>query len=346
MEPLIASLLLVAFCGLVCGQDYWIQEDHGSMPDYPFRGGSEPGKSLYICQSNFHGETCVGKIGYGYGSCRVPWGDKENSDYYYSVLVAPPWALYTFQWKTGYDKGNVPSGAVRVDSGIYVGRHKRDGYYIPGKVVSKHKALFYGYNGKEYDVRKNYDVLVKVPRGVKKYELYDVTYDLANAVETMPGDYKAVGAKQRVTNNSPFRAETEVTLHYESTVSRSWSEVEEFEVVRGRSTKVTAGIPSVIGGTAEWGVTKTHTYTYSYGETATHTVNGSHTVRVKLPPKSEVVVYMVAKQAEVDVPFEGNLRIFFDDGVQRVVQIHGVYADMHMASFESRIDEETSSEEE
>ncbi|WP_411016199.1 DM9 repeat-containing protein, partial [Salmonella sp. s51884] len=107
---------------------------------------------------------------------------KEYNDYYYQVLTRPPWADYTLEWKGKYYWGNIPSGAVSGGPGIYVGRYRRRRrYYVPGKVVPKHWAMFYGYNGKEYHVNRRYEVLVKKDRKISHYDLTNVKYDFTKA---------------------------------------------------------------------------------------------------------------------------------------------------------------------
>lgn len=318
----------------------WVSTDHGKIPAYAYSGGSsEDGRTLYICKDYYHGEPCSGKIGYHTGSCKIPWGDRENNDYYYQVLTSPPWALYKLQWKGSYSKGSVPSGAVSVGSGVYVGRYKRGSGKIPGKVVKKHNTFFYGYNGKEIDERKNYEVLVATSRYISYYELTDVQYDLTKATETFSTDFQPVGAKKRVTNTSPFRVSSEISITIEQTEKVSWSEFESVETVSGRTMKVRAGVPFVKG-KAEWGVTSTEYREYRHGEEHTETKTISHSITVRMPPNSEALVYMVAREAYLDVPFSGKLKIYFSDGGTYSARTDGVFQDVHMASYESRIEGE------
>ncbi|WP_187787878.1 DM9 repeat-containing protein [Salmonella sp. S146_54837] len=317
----------------------WVSDSRGGIPAYAMKGGTDDyGRPLFVCKDYVHGEPCSGKISIYTGGCKLPWGNKEYVDTYYYVLTSPPWATYTLEWKRSFSKGYVPSLAVRIGSGTYVGRYKREGKYIPGKVVTKLKALFYGYSGKEYDVRKGYEVLVMNHRRVTSYKLKNVVYDYSRASETVSNDFQQLGARQRVTNNSPHEVDSTVSLVVQKEVSRSWSEMDQVETTIGTTTSVTASVP-IIDVSQEWTESETNTYSYSYGGTTTHSVSSTHTITVKMSPYSECYVSMVAKKARFLVPFTGVFTMYFSDGRSYTdYHVTGVFEDTHMASYESRIE--------
>ncbi|KAJ8019529.1 Natterin-3 [Holothuria leucospilota] len=323
----------------------WVSDKSGHIPQYAFRGGSQDGYSTYVCMDTVHGEPSSGKVNSRLGSCKIAWGNKEYSESYYSVLIHPPWATYTLHWETGHSKGSVPSGAVRVGSGIYVGRYKRDGEYIPGKIVSKHKALFYGYKGKEYDVRKGYESLVMTPRPISYYEIYDVIYDLESATETIAPDSQFI-TKKEVKNASPYLMSSTVSLEYTKTSSHSWTMAGSYKLERGKKTKVRAGVPRYAGVKHTWYEDETYTYSFKYGEDVTRTMKTSHEVTVRQPPFSDLYVSMVAKEAVVNVPFVATVKIVFNNGATyRFYKVPGAYDDIHQTSFETHVDDALPSDE-
>ncbi|PIK56663.1 putative natterin-3-like [Apostichopus japonicus] len=224
-------------------------------------------------------------------------------------------------------------------------RYKRSGrYYLPGKVIPKHWSMFYGYNGKEYQVRWPYEVLVKKTRKILHYELTNVEYDFSQAEEIISPDLKQLATAQQVTNDSPYTVTTSVSLEITKTVTRSWSEMTEMGIEIGNKLTVKVGVPMLGEITNEFHVTATHTYQHKYGESTTQTHKSSHAVSVTIGPNSTASVMMVAKEARLKVPYTGRLTVYFTNNKDYSRIVSGTFDDIHMTSVETIIDDEISAE--
>ncbi|KAJ8019530.1 Natterin-3 [Holothuria leucospilota] len=318
----------------------WVSDSFGNVPQYAFIGGDEDGYSTYVCKYSFYGEPGTGKVNRNLGSCKVAWGDNAYSNTHYDVLTYPPWATYTLHWETGYGKGNVPPGTVSIGAGIYVGRYKRDGHYVPGKIVSEDNGFFYTYEGRRYWAKKGYEPLVMKPRPISHYEIFNVVYDLDRATQTISPDSLYMAQKE-VKNASPYPMSSTVSLEYTKTSSHSWKMAGSYKLERGKKTKVRAGVPRFGGAKHTWYEDETYTYSFKYGEDFTHTMKTSHEVTVRQPRFSDLYVSMTYKEAVVNVPFLATVKIVFSDnaGSYHFYSVSGVYDDIHQTSFETHVDD-------
>lgn len=332
------SLIVTLMIGFGCafGQE-WVQTSEGEIPDNALVAGTDTDDLvLYVCRAYFQTETCVGKVNAKLRTCRIPYFDEEHEVSTYEVLTSPPWEEYTLEWSDRmYGNGDVPENAVPADSGVFVGRLKWNGHFIPGKIVQKTNAFYYGYDGVEYR-SDDYMVLLKETLSVDHYELHNVEYYLDEVLLDLSPDQVTLSQKT-VTNDSPYDTTSVLSMAFTDTKTSDWSQMNGIEIQRGGRISVTAKIPYVdISGEFSWGSTRSASYTqggsYETSETTTHEVT------VNLPAYSNVNVAMLAKKGTATIPYEGILRIFFTnrEGYKQV-DIEGIYEGVQYTSFETSI---------
>jgi len=137
----------------------WVGARNGQVPSGAIAGGSERGRTLYICRAPYRGGLHPGKL---VGrNCNIGWGGKEVTLSTYEVLVrrggpGPNWAAAR--------NGQVPGGAVRGggEGGrtLYVCRARYSGGIHPGKLVGRNCNI--GWGGKEIAL-SSYEVAIDPP---------------------------------------------------------------------------------------------------------------------------------------------------------------------------------------
>lgn len=257
----------------------------------------------------------------------------------YKVLIKPPWAEYTLEWTVQtYSNGNVPSDAVSATNGVYVGRYRNGNYYLLGKVVPRRNNFFYGDNGKEKYKTSGYEVLVMKPRRVDYYKLLDVVYDLSQASQTISPD-NVILARKDVENNTPFETASTLSMQITQSTTSQWSQMNSFEMHAELTMTVSAGIPGIVDASAGWSIGASATRSYTYGDSHTTSETIGHEVEVHLPAHSNVTVWIIGKEANVNVPYRAKVtKVFSDGGTYTRENVAGVYTNVHFTSFESVID--------
>ncbi|RUS25386.1 hypothetical protein BC938DRAFT_472244 [Jimgerdemannia flammicorona] len=141
----------------------WIPASRGNLRNVPIGstiiGDDAQGVWVAACDL-FDNHRIPGSYFRGDTNARFAYGTKEESKDVYDILVITPMTSPTHLWVEDSD-GHVPSGAVQVGH-CFVGRTKRNGSTIYGKVVPSQGVLYYPFNGQELNV-KNYEVLITTP---------------------------------------------------------------------------------------------------------------------------------------------------------------------------------------
>lgn len=332
----IATVLLVYF-GRGSSQE-WVYSENGGIPANAFVAGTDDdGENLYVCKVFFKTETCVGKVNANLGNCLIPYLYEEHSRSTYFVLTVPPWEEYTLAWSsTEYESGNVPGNAVRVAFGIYVGRYNSNSYTIPGKIVQRHNAFFYGHKGQEYQP-SSYEVLLKTTRSVDHYKLYNVVYDLTSVSYDLSPNQVTLSRKN-VTNESPHDVTAVLSMDFTDFKTSEWSQTKSFEVHEGIKISVTAKIPHFGEASSEVELGSSQSSSYTQGGSYETSETTTHEITVNLPAYSNVVVSMIAKEGTGSIPYTGTLRVFFTNR-QYYDQdnVEGIYTGVHYTSFDTSI---------
>jgi len=134
----------------------------GTIPSNAVIGGTENGRNLAVCRTNYNGATHPGKV---VGSmCNIGWGGKEVTSRSFEVLVN---SGVTLRWIS--IQGNMPRNAVQagVENGkiLYVGQATMaNGSVHSGKVFVADDGTYicnYGYGGNEVVEKSNFKVLVQ-----------------------------------------------------------------------------------------------------------------------------------------------------------------------------------------
>lgn len=342
MTITLLTLVLIGSLKNVLGQE-WVHTS-GPPPPFPFSGGTvgTNGRTLYVCRGSVGGEMCSGKTwlsGDQLVSCKVPYGEREYSLSYFDVLTAPSWADYELAWsESTHSWGNLPDGAVSAGPGIYVGRYEQTGRYLLGKVNYDEWAFFYTEDGKEYFKSINYEVLTSKSRPIAQYEILNIVYDLSKATQTLSADDVIIASKD-VTNDTPYDTTSSLSMDITETKTSQWSETDSLEMHTGISVSVSAGIPFIGELTGQWEAGLSSTYSYTYGESFTSSVTISHEISVDLPQYSDTRVSIVAKTANVKVPYTATVRVVFRNGYTYVMDgVKGVYTDAHHTAFQTTVE--------
>lgn len=173
----------------------WKAGAGGSVPSGAIAGGSEPGRTLWVCRANYNGGTHPGKI--VAQNCNIGYGGREITLRNYEVLTGNSSAL---RW-VGASNGAIPAGAVAGGSEpgrtLYVCRARYNNGVHPGKVVARNCNI--GWGGAERLIN-SYEVLVassgptELPNASNPFQaIKDVMARITtqNAYATLMTAYKA-----------------------------------------------------------------------------------------------------------------------------------------------------------
>ncbi|KAJ8027000.1 Natterin-4 [Holothuria leucospilota] len=337
------TLVLIGSLKNVVGQE-WVHTS-GPPPPFPFSGSTVDtnDRTLFVCRGSVGGEMCSGKTWLSGGqlvSCKVPYGGREYSLSYFEVLTAPSWADYELTWsESTHSWGYLPDGAVSAGPGIYVGRYEQlFGGYLLGQVNYDELGFFYTEDGKEYSKKINYEVLTIMSRPIAQYEILNIVYDLSKATQTLSADDVILASKD-VTNDTPYDTTSSLSMDITETKTSQWSETGSLEMHTGISVSVSAGIPYIGKLTGKWEAGLSSTYSYTYGESFTSSVTTSHEISVDLPQYSDTRVSIIAKTANVKVPYTATIRVVFSNGYTYVMDgVKGLYTDAHHTAFQTTVE--------
>ena len=187
----------------------WQNGSGGSVPSGAIAGGSEPGRTLWVCRASYNGGLHPGKI--VAQNCNIGWGGREITLRNYQVLTGNSSAV---RWVAA-SNGAIPAGAVAggAEPGrtLYICRARYNNGLHPGKVVAQNCNI--GWGGKEILVR-SYEVMVASsggspaltgayqqakasnaqPDSAQRYtQQGSILTNLVNAVNALPG-----GGKQQL----------------------------------------------------------------------------------------------------------------------------------------------------
>lgn len=130
----------------------WQPAPGGQIPSGAVVGGSEPGRTLYLCRGWHQGGLHPGKV-VG-GNCNIGYGGSEVRLSTFEVLVRTnlTWAPYT-----GSIPPNALQGGQERDRVLYVCRAPHAGGVHPGKVVAGNCNI--GYGGRELAL-SNFEIAI------------------------------------------------------------------------------------------------------------------------------------------------------------------------------------------
>ena len=173
----------------------WKAGSGGSVPSGAISGGSEPGRTLWVCRASYNNGVHPGKI--VAQNCNIGWGGKEITLRNYEVLTGNSSAV---RWVAA-SNGAIPAGAVAGGSEpgrtLYICRARYNNGVHPGKVVANNCNI--GWGGAERLIN-SYEVLVassgptELPNASNPFQaIKDVLARITtqNAYATLMTAYKA-----------------------------------------------------------------------------------------------------------------------------------------------------------
>ncbi|EGF80711.1 hypothetical protein BATDEDRAFT_24543 [Batrachochytrium dendrobatidis JAM81] len=125
--------------------------------------GWEPRRKLFISRVFYNGGEHPGKMGQHLGGCSIGYAGKEVTLSNCEVLVADDQHL---EWvavrnaNTQFSDAYAPIIGGREPDGkeLYIGRFRRDGLWVPGKVGDHLGGISYSFGGSEYHA-KDFEIL-------------------------------------------------------------------------------------------------------------------------------------------------------------------------------------------
>ncbi|KAJ8027331.1 Natterin-4 [Holothuria leucospilota] len=174
-------------------------------------------------------------------------------------------------------------------------------------------------------------------RQVDHYELTNVVYNLSQASQIISSG-NVLLAEKSVQNNSPYDTSSALSMEITQTTTSEWSEINSYEMHVGLKMRVSAGIPFLAKASAEFEVGASVNRSYSYGKSHTTSETTVQEVTVDLPAYSAVKVSMIAKEADVNVPYTATLKTVYTDKGSDQRNVSGVYRNAHQTAVESVIE--------
>ena len=142
------------------------------------------------------------------------------------------------------------------------------------------------------------------------YKLFNIWYDLEKAKVNID-DKPIIMATQPATNDSNHESNVSITVSYSKTTSHKWGVTNGTQ--NGLNLQIQGKIPVVEVG-ASVSVSSTTTFSGKTDKAFQEKVEASVNASVTLPEKSSVIVSIVAKKQEIDVPFTAEITTLLSDG--------------------------------
>ncbi|XP_044300467.1 natterin-4-like [Varanus komodoensis] len=244
--------------------------------------------------------------------CFYPYGNKEYSSSQFWILVNGH-NFESLSWRED-SFGDVPPNSINTCAGtrLYVGKNK----YGLGKVDSKNKAFFLGYQGKEYWY-KYYDVLI-IKKDYRSQTIDNARYNFNQ------GSYTDVGSLILTTskvNNYECSAVKKIT-----SLAQMVQNEHSWDIGMSISSSVnfgmTIGIPDYIG--VSWGITKEKHFDWRKGSTQSESVTFTEQVEVNVPPNHSCEVEMYGMRKRGSIPFTATATRYYRNGETRSATVQGV----------------------
>lgn len=296
----------------------------GSLPKGAvaiFNGYAE--RTDYVCKVNCEAGFYTPSKG---DFCRYPYAEKEYASSTFEMLVNVDHFEF-LMWVEG-SHGSVPSYAIKTCSNldVYVGKNK----YGLGKVVTRHKAFFLPWEGKEYWY-KTYQVLA-INTEYHSQHISDVEY----AIDQMKLFHHPPEALKlaKVTNLKCSTVDKTVALEKTSTVVKTWDIGRETR--KGTVSTMTAKVPILGGGSVDF--TEVHTVTFSEGTKMVESLSHAVSVNLKVPPNHSCTVRMEGRKMTADIPFTGRLSRTNHNGDTHWTYITGTYDGLNLGEINAVVE--------
>ncbi|KAF7239748.1 Natterin-3 [Varanus komodoensis] len=256
--------------------------------------------------------------------CFYPYGNKEYNTSKFWMLVNGH-HFESLGWKAD-SYGGVPSNSINTCAGVrlYVGKNK----YGLGKVDSKNKAFFLGYQGKEYWY-KYYDVLT-INKDYRSQRISNVSYMIEQ------GTYSTESmliVSSKVSNNECTSVKKSTTLSGTVSSERHWDVG--IALSRSVNTSMTAGIPQIIG--ASWSISAEKTFSWNQGSTQSESITYTETVDLEVPPNHSCEVVMKGKRMKANIPFMATATRYYYSGEKRMARVQGTSDNIAIAQVHTEV---------